>query len=139
MYSQTLQLSTTHIRKSHPTRVIQSLSLILEMGPPARRKPFAYRLRIYNLSFRISKPAFVCNLLCVCMYKRMCISIYKYLFHYFFLFTVDARRALNAEATWTGRGCLVLASPEDLLPIQAAPYRNLKKYAAYLQRKAWTW
>lgn len=134
MYSQTLQLCA-HIRKSHPTRVIQYIFTHL-MAPLEALVPITN----YNLSPRVSKPAFVCNLLWV--YKRTCISIYKYmhLFIYLFIYSRRACDALNmyCEATWTGGigllcfSSLPRGSPEDLLSIQAAPcfgvWKNMWHY-----------
>lgn len=137
-----------HIRKSHPTRIIQYIITHLGVAfpSPPPREEAALCVPITNLLVslpEIPKPAFVCNLLCV--YKRTCISIYKYPFYYFcfspppYLQSTRGAR-FNAEATWTGRGPegRRLATPEDPPHPDGPPCRDLKKYVAYLQRKAWT-
>lgn len=96
-----------------------TLSLILGWrlppSPRGRGRPLRTDYEFIISPPEIPKPAFVRNLLCV--YKRTCISIYKYPFHFisfpYLQSTRDAR--FNAEATWTGRahggGCPVLATP----------------------------
>lgn len=138
MYSQTLQLCRlrARIHKSHPTRVIQYISLV--SGP---LEALAYRLRIV-IFFPESLSRRSLAIYSVCISVR----VYKYVsFLLFFLFTVEARCAqyiLRSYVDWSG--WYLSPSLSRILETPADPDSFVLEFEKicsiiYLQRKAWTW